>query len=254
MQLLVSVRDSREVLAALEGGADIIDAKEPAGGALGAVAPDRLRQIDERVPDHVRLSVALGEFCTPRAAAAAVSALPLRCRPTRVYVKLAVAGIGPDDVARLLTAAVEAAALHPAAPDLVAVEYADRSLDVRASDGIRVAAALAGVHGLLLDTVTKDGRTLLDWWPEERLYTWIRNAHTAGLLAAVAGSLGVAEVARVRALEADVIGVRGAACAGGRSGTVEASRVALLRRALAGELVANRKTPDPNPAPTPILK
>ena len=45
MRLLVSVRAAAEVAPALAGGADIIDAKEPARGSLGAVSPTRLREI-----------------------------------------------------------------------------------------------------------------------------------------------------------------------------------------------------------------
>ena len=49
MRLLVSVADAAEARAALAGGADIIDAKEPRHGALGAVAPDVLRAIRNAV-------------------------------------------------------------------------------------------------------------------------------------------------------------------------------------------------------------
>ena len=45
MQLLVSVTDAIEAAAALDGGADIIDAKDPASGALGAVTVDVFRDI-----------------------------------------------------------------------------------------------------------------------------------------------------------------------------------------------------------------
>ena len=37
MRLLVSVRNAEEAESALQGGADILDAKEPANGALGKV-------------------------------------------------------------------------------------------------------------------------------------------------------------------------------------------------------------------------
>ena len=43
MRLLVSVRSAAEARAALSGGADIIDAKEPSLGSLGAVGPLALR-------------------------------------------------------------------------------------------------------------------------------------------------------------------------------------------------------------------
>ena len=45
MQLLVSVRNEIEAVAAVAGGADIIDAKEPLAGALGAVSSEVLRAI-----------------------------------------------------------------------------------------------------------------------------------------------------------------------------------------------------------------
>ena len=45
MRLLVSVRSAAEVAAALAGGADIIDAKEPSRGGLGAVDPEDLEAI-----------------------------------------------------------------------------------------------------------------------------------------------------------------------------------------------------------------
>jgi len=61
-QLLVSVRSADEARAALAGGADLIDVKEPSRGPLGAadseVIGDVLRAVDGRVP----VSAALGEF------------------------------------------------------------------------------------------------------------------------------------------------------------------------------------------------
>jgi hypothetical protein len=48
---------------------------------------------------------------------------------------------------------------------------------------------------------------------------------------AVAGSLNITAIARLAAI-ADVVGVRGAACRGGRSGTVDAGLVRGLRRCL----------------------
>jgi (5-formylfuran-3-yl)methyl phosphate synthase len=245
LHLLVSVRDRSEVSAALEGGADVIDAKEPDNGSLGPVSSARLRQIDRRVPGGVPLSVALGDFDSPVAVAAAIAALPLRRRAAPVYLKL---GLGPDggtDLWRIVAAAVEAALQHPAEPRVIVVEYADRAAKAGSFETILSGASVAGAHGLLVDTLTKNGRTLLDWWPEARLSTWINETRAAGLLVAVAGSLGLRELRRAAALGPDVIGVRGAACSGGRSGTVEASRVEPLRAALRQESVApaaNRKT------------
>jgi uncharacterized protein (UPF0264 family) len=257
LQLLVSVRDRSEVGAALEGGADVIDAKEPESGALGPVSSARLRQIDRRVPEDVPLSVALGDFDSAVAVAAAITALPLRRRAAPVYVKLGLASDEATDLRRVVAAAVEAASRHPAKPRVIVVEYADRASDARSSETILGGASAAGAHGLLVDTRTKNGHTLLDWWPEAMLFTWINDARSAGLLVAIAGSLGLSEVMRAAALGPDVIGVRGAACSGGRSGTVEAIRVQPLRAALRWESVAvaaNRKTRPPGRCLVSILK
>jgi hypothetical protein len=93
-------------------------------------------------------------------------------------------------------------------------------------------AIAAGADALLLDTCVKDGRTLLDHAPLARLAALSAAARAAGLLFAVAGSLDLASIERVADL-ADVVGVRGAACLGGREGRVDAARVGELRRRLA---------------------
>src|SRR5262245_51567751 len=61
MQLLVSVSSAEEVRAAIDGGADIIDAKDPALGPLGAVSPDALRRIHAATEGTLTLSAALGD-------------------------------------------------------------------------------------------------------------------------------------------------------------------------------------------------
>jgi uncharacterized protein (UPF0264 family) len=232
LQLLVSVRHPAEVTQALIGGAQIIDAKEPSRGSLGPVTHACLRQIDQQVPPSVPLSVALGDFTSADAAAEAVLALPLRPRRAPVYLKLAPAGNSREAVRSVLNAAVRGAGQHRAAPLVIAVEYADRSPDPQSSESFHAGVILARVRGILVDTAVKDGRTLLDRWSEDRLAGWSRSVREAGLLAAVAGGLSAAEVARVSALGCDVIGVRGAACIGGRSGRIDAGQVRMLREAI----------------------
>ena len=61
MRLLVSVATAADARAAIEGGADIVDAKDPGAGALGAVTLDRLREIRDAVAGARPLTAALGE-------------------------------------------------------------------------------------------------------------------------------------------------------------------------------------------------
>ncbi|MBM3821162.1 MAG: hypothetical protein FJW14_19395, partial [Acidimicrobiia bacterium] len=61
MRLLVSVADAIDAAAALDGGADIIDAKDPRAGALGAVPLTVFREIHARVGGMRPVSAALGD-------------------------------------------------------------------------------------------------------------------------------------------------------------------------------------------------
>ena len=60
--LLVSVRSADEVAAALEGGADIIDVKEPAKGPLGMAEAEVVAAVVDRVKGKVPVSAAMGEW------------------------------------------------------------------------------------------------------------------------------------------------------------------------------------------------
>ena len=61
MRLLVSVASAVEASAALAGGADVIDAKNPLAGALGAVSADALREIHATVAGACLVTAALGD-------------------------------------------------------------------------------------------------------------------------------------------------------------------------------------------------
>jgi uncharacterized protein (UPF0264 family) len=234
MELLVSVRSAAEVGAALTGGADIIDAKEPARGPLGAVSPEVLSEILSRVPGHVSVSVALGDHSNPEEVFSAVTSLQLTPRPAPSYLKVGFAGVRSEDrIERLIATAVAALSESAAASRVVAVAYADAARAGTASpDTIGWLAARAGAVGILLDTHTKDGIGLLSWMESEALGRWVGAARGAGLITALAGGLALDDLERVSTTSPDVVGVRGAACTGGREGRVSHLQVRALRRRL----------------------
>jgi uncharacterized protein (UPF0264 family) len=233
MRLLVSVRDAAEARAAIAGGVDLLDAKEPTAGALGAVSPAVFAAILAATPAHLAVSVALGEVDDPRGLARTITALPFRAGQGPCYAKFALR-VADAAAPALLHAAVAASEAHPARPRIIAVTFADaQAAGVVPPIALLRAAARTGVHGLLLDTFTKDGRNLLDFLPSDFLGAWIDGVRTEGLLAAVAGSLEASHVPLVQRMGADVFGVRGAACVGGRSGQVDAARVRALKQACA---------------------
>lgn len=233
MQLLVSVRDEVEAVAALAGGADIIDAKEPARGPLGPVGGDVFRRIAARVPDAVPLSAALGDLTAGDDVRAAMMAARVPGRGAPLYLKLGFAGErSRDRVSMLLSVAQESGASAPGGPILVPVAYADH--DAAAAprpEEVLQSAVETGAGAFLVDTWAKDGRRLFDHISHARLAALAGAARGAGLVFALAGSLDRAGIERLGGL-ADVIGVRGAACRGGRGGTVDPARVRGLRACL----------------------
>jgi (5-formylfuran-3-yl)methyl phosphate synthase len=234
MRLLVSVRSADEVGAALAGGTEIVDVKEPSRGTLGAADIEVVRAVEKGLPAAIPLSVALGDPPDEEAVRAAVGRLPSRCRAGAVILKLGFAGIsGRQAVVTRLAAALDQAR-RVGSPAVVAVAYADHTRAPAPSPtDVLWASARAGAAGVLLDTFVKDGRDLFASVSDEALAKWIAEARARGLLVAVAGSLGLDAIARVADAGPDVIGVRGAACEGGRLGRVSAERVRQLRAAIA---------------------
>lgn len=242
MRLLVSVRSAAEAVAALEGGAHIIDAKEPRRGSLGPVGASALREITGVVPPNIPLSVALGDVATAAAVSRALGALNLDPRPGGTFVKLGFRGVSSENVfGGLLGAAVAAAASVRCRPRVVAVAYADHARAGVPSPATVVPIAIAaGASALLLDTAVKDGRGLTSWMAPSPLASWVTQARQAGLLTALAGALAIDSLEPVLAAGPDVIGVRGAACSGGRNGMVESGQVRALVAILTSGRLAKR--------------
>ena len=221
MELLVSVASAREAADAVAGGAHVIDAKDPASGALGVVAPPVLAAIVATVGGARRVSAALGDAVDE----AIVAGEAARCAAAgAAFVKVGFAGISTvERAATLLRAAMRGGC------DVVAVAYADAALTgALAPDAVLDAAVRAGAAGVLLDTADKSAPGLCALWPAATLTEWVRTGHARGLLVAVAGKLTAADIAGVRESGADLAGVRGAACSGGRTTAIQSAKVRML--------------------------
>lgn len=239
MRLLISVANADDARAALEGGADIIDAKDPGAGALGSVSTRVLREIVRAVDGGRPVSAALGDASDEtQVAVAARRAVAERL----AYIKLGFLGVSDADrVESLVAAAVQGAGLVSASAGVIAVAYADSGRPDVASLSpwwLVEAAERAGAVGVLLDTAVKvsrgqadDGPGLFGAMSPAQVAAWVRHAHSADLTVALAGGLTGAELSVIRAIGADIAGVRGAACEGGdRLAQVSRERVAGLAR------------------------
>lgn len=233
MKLLISVTSAEEAQAAVEGGADIIDVKNPADGAMGTAAVAALGDVCAvAIPAGREGSAALGESdsATGVLALAAYGAATFGVN----YVKLALGAVNSEEAITLLH--IVQANLHLANPDcaLIAVGYADAS-DVGALSWrlLPEVARAARIAGCMIDTALKDGRRLFDHCRETELEAWLAECRQSNLLCALAGSLQPVDLPALRRLRPDVVGFRGAACRGDRvGGQVEVKKVATLRAGL----------------------
>jgi uncharacterized protein (UPF0264 family) len=221
-----------EVEAALAGGADVVDVKDPAEGSLGAPRPELLRAIRGLVGPPSELSAALGDAPHLPGTLALAATGAAACGAD--YVKVGLLGSSsPGQALEMLRAVGEAARGTNPSTRLVAVAYADAArVNGLSPRELPRVASRAGAHGAMLDTAVKDGTSSFAALGERAVADFVAEARSLGLMVALAGSLGPADLALAQSLGVDLVGVRGSACDRGRNGTVSAVRVGALRAAL----------------------
>jgi len=212
MRLLVSVVDRLEAQEAVRGGADIIDVKNPSEGALGAQPPQVIREVSAVLPPRYELSATIGDL--PNLPGTASLAALGAAVAGADYVKAGLLGVSTmDEAVKLLAAIVEALEGYRHGKRAVAAGYGDhRAFGSLPPVLLPSAAAKAGCYGILIDLKTKGSGKLFGYCGEEELRSLIREAHGLGLKVALAGGLEESDIARVAALEADILGIRRAVC------------------------------------------
>lgn len=227
-KLLASVRSAVEAHAAVLGGADIVDLKEPAAGALGRLPDETIRAILAAVEGRRPTSATIGDMA-------------LAPTPVRVAV-MQMADTGVDIVKLGIfagdAAATIAALAGPAGSGvrLVAVLFADRAPDF----GVVERCADAGFYGVMLDTADKRSGRLTTCLPPPAIQTFVARARASGLLCGLAGSLTAADVADLVPLAPDYLGFRSALTKGGRAAELDGAAVGRMRALL--DQAASNKT------------
>ncbi|HEU5294969.1 MAG TPA: (5-formylfuran-3-yl)methyl phosphate synthase [Burkholderiaceae bacterium] len=226
MRLLVSAKDLGEALAAAAAGADFIDLKDPAAGALGGLPIEHIGTITtalrERRPDGA-ISATIGDAdATPIAEVLMRVGAVAACGVD--YVKV---GVEPGARASALLDAL-AGSGAPVVPVLIADHGVDMALVERA---LRSGAYPA----LMLDTVDKRAGSLLQRLAPTSLRAFLAATRRRATLSGLAGALRVDDVPQLLALAPDFAGFRSAVCAQRRDGALDAQRVRALKAALRGE-------------------
>jgi len=240
MKLLVSVRSRMEAVAALEGGCDIIDIKEPARGPLGTASGAVVAEIIQEVAGRVPVSAAGGEVLEAlQTSPARQEPRPPGSRPTGLaFVKLGPAGLLREgDWPQTWRRGFERVLEDCAPAGCVAVAYADaQSADAPDPKAIleeMLATGSLPFQGFLIDTFDKSAGTLLDWLSVPRLQAIADRLHESGRFLALAGRLSLVDLELLRHVQPDVIAIRSAACAQhDRQMQVEAEQVRCFRNAL----------------------
>lgn len=222
--MLASVATPGEALLAEDGGADVIDLKDPSHGALGAVGPDTVRAAVAALGGRRRTSAVTGDLpMAPDAVAAAAEAM------AAAGVDDVKIGIFPDGDA---AGCIRALAPLAARASLVAVLFADAEPDL----SLLSLLAECGFHGAMLDTGGKHAGRLLTHMPLAALGRFVAECRRHGLVSGLAGSLEPPDVPRLLVLGPGLLGFRGALCEGAvRTAALSPAAIARIRALIPAE-------------------
>lgn len=215
--MLASVANLAEARLIAGLGVDIIDLKQPAAGALGALPVADVARIVAELGGDTPISATVGDL--PMAADNVVPAVEAMAATGVDYVKI---GFFPGgDWMGVIEGLRPLAA---AGVRMVAVLFGDC-----APEQAWVARlAEAGFAGAMLDTADKGKGSLLSVCEPGFLRSFVAEARRHGLLCGLAGSLRQADIASLRALEPDYLGFRGALCGGNRIGEIDKQTARLI--------------------------
>lgn len=219
-RLLASVNSLQETELVLSL-ADIIDLKNPAMGALGALPIEVIEQIVRYVDGRKPISATIGD-------------LVMEPKPVLAAIQ-AVAATGVDIVKVGMFAGEQLACIEAIKPiarsgtKVVAVLFADSQQTFLPLEVF----AEAGFYGVMQDTAIKNGSSLLDHQGLPQLRAFVQEARANDLICGLAGSLRVSDIETLAALKPDYLGFRSALCQNGnRTKTISATSAAAVQEML----------------------
>ena len=199
--MLASVNSSEEALMVLNAGADIIDLKQPAKGALGALDIDLIKQIVELINHKLPVSATIGDL--PMQSTTVFQAVEKMADTEVDFIKI---GFFPDgDWVETID---KLASLARQGLKLIAVLFADTHPDLQVIPKL----SDAGFTGVMLDTIDKNNGSLSAVMSTIDIKRFIKTARNHNLLCGLAGSLRENDVANLLLLQPDYLGFRGALC------------------------------------------
>ncbi|OMI91438.1 hypothetical protein BSZ07_00710 [Streptomyces sp. M1013] len=233
MLLLISPDSVEEALECAKAAQhlDIVDVKRPEEGSLGANFPWVIKDIRGAVPADKPVSATVGDvpYKPGTVAQAALGAVVSGA----TYIKVGLYGCTtPAQGVEVMQGVVRAVKDYRPDAFVVASGYADaHRIGCVNPLALPDIALRSGADAAMLDTAIKDGTGLFDHVPVEVCAEFVRRAHEAGLLAALAGSVKTGDLGALTRIGTDIVGVRGAVCEGGdrNTGRIQPRLVASFR-------------------------
>jgi uncharacterized protein (UPF0264 family) len=228
MKLLVSPINKEEAIIASNGGADIVDVKNPKEGSLGANFPWVIKDVKEAVNGRQPISATIGDF-NYKPGTASLAALGAAVAGAD-YIKVGLYDIQTEAQAlELLSRIIQAVKSYDSAKKVVASGYSDyKRINSISPMLLPAVAAEAGADVVMVDTGIKDGKSTFEFMDEKELTRFTELGHEHGLEVALAGSLKFEDLQVLERIDPDIIGVRGMVCGGDRNTAIRQELVEKL--------------------------
>lgn len=199
---LASVKSLDEARQLTGAWPDIIDMKDPANGALGALPVAEIKAIVDYVGKRTLTSATIGDI---NCDAEEIIKRLQKTESTGVdYLK-----VGLFNQPQLASCLHELSqSLTTVSTPVIAVLFADEINDAPLLTTIKQ----AGFAGVMLDTASKNGLGLLDHWTLSALHRFVETARNAEMLCGLAGALRIEDIDKLAPLGADYLGFRSALC------------------------------------------
>ncbi|MHA1300729.1 MAG: (5-formylfuran-3-yl)methyl phosphate synthase [Candidatus Helarchaeota archaeon] len=215
MKLLVSPINIQEAQTSIAGGADIIDVKNPLEGSLGANFPWIITKIQKLVKeqgDGLEISATLGDFPNLPGTASLAALGLASCNVN--YIKVGLKGPkSKDDAIYFMKQVKRAVSEFNEKIKVVVAGYADNkrfgTIDPNLIPEIAIESE---VDVAMVDTGIKDGKNLFDFMSMSDLEKFVTIGKDNNIIIALAGSVKKEHFPKLKKLNPNIIGLRGAAC------------------------------------------
>lgn len=220
--MLASVNSLEEATLALAAGVDIIDLKQPASGALGALETELVKQICRYCEGQRPFSATVGDL--PMQPGLVFDAVRAMAGTGVDYIKIGFfpGGDWEGTVQKLSTLARQNMAL-------IAVLFADTGPDLAIIDDLK----RAGFKGVMLDTMNKKQGSLTDVMTNAWIQQFVMQVKSRQMLCGLAGSLRLKDIPFLISGRPDYLGFRGALCAQGeRTAQLDQRSMIMIKKAI----------------------